>query len=504
MMGNPKNTQPKLFYHNISLEQRVHKDHPLRAIKQLIDFTYIRSQVADLYGTNGNPSVDPAVILKLMFLLFYENVKSERALMRQMPVRLDWLWFCDYDFDDEIPDHSVISKARKRWGPDAFEQFFTNILEQCINAGLIDGETIYIDSSTIDGNADIDKVKPQLRQVCKDLTEKLEDTIEPNEQPHDTDDRQTDDPEKLEKRVNPVDPDARIGRKYGKSTLGYKDHRVVDDKHGIITATITTPANLNDDKVLQQGVETHEANTASKIRTATADKIYGTIENYKFLHSRGARACIPHQKHGIKEVGKFSHEKFRYDQKQDCYICPAGEKLERYDHTGTHGSGHRYRAKRETCEQCKFFSKCVSSKQHGRQISRNIDAEYVEWADGCFKGYQRKTLLSRRQYKSEGSFADAANNYGFKRARWRGIAKMRIQNLMIAAIQNIGKLLRYGSDKGSRNTSAVSKQAIFVVAEAVFIRLSSFCAACERIFNYQRANPAYAGKFCCEQKFRPK
>ena len=44
----------------------------------------------------------------------------------------------------------------------------------------------------------------------------------------------------------------------------------------------------------------------------------------------------------------------------------------------------------------------------------------------------------------EGSYADAANNYGFKRARWRGLAKMQIQNLIIAAIQNLGKLLRYG------------------------------------------------------------
>jgi len=54
--------------------------------------------------------------------------------------------------------------------------------------------------------------------------------------------------------------------------------------------------------------------------------------------------------------------------------------------------------------------------------------------------------MSRRRYKAEGSFADGANNYGFKRARWRGIDKMKIQNLMIAAIQNLGKLLRYGQN----------------------------------------------------------
>jgi len=56
--------------------------------------------------------------------------------------------------------------------------------------------------------------------------------------------------------------------------------------------------------------------------------------------------------------------------------------------------------------------------------------------------------MSRRKYKAEGSFADAANNHGFKRARWRGLTKMKIQNLMISAVQNLRKLLRHsGTDK---------------------------------------------------------
>ena len=97
------------------------KDDPLRKIKQLVDFDFIRSQVTDCYGNNGNQSVDPAVILKLMFLLFYENVSSERVLMRKLPLRMDWLWFCDYDLDENTPDHSVLSKARRRWGTDVYE-----------------------------------------------------------------------------------------------------------------------------------------------------------------------------------------------------------------------------------------------------------------------------------------------------------------------------------------------------------------------------------------------
>ena len=112
MMGKSNQLEPKLFYHGISLDRRMPNDHPLRKIRQLVDFNFIRSKVADLYGIRGNESVDPAVILKLMFLLFYENIKSERALMRQLSLRMDRLWFCGYDLDEKTPDHSVISKAR--------------------------------------------------------------------------------------------------------------------------------------------------------------------------------------------------------------------------------------------------------------------------------------------------------------------------------------------------------------------------------------------------------
>ena len=109
-----------------------------------------------------------------MFLLFYENIKSERALMQQLPLRLDWLWFCGYDLDDSTPNHSVLSKARRRWGLDAFTQFFENILLQCIKAGLVDGETIHIDSSMIDANASKDSLKAQVRLVDSELYEELE------------------------------------------------------------------------------------------------------------------------------------------------------------------------------------------------------------------------------------------------------------------------------------------------------------------------------------------
>ena len=100
MMGRPKSFEPKLFYTQVNLADRIGPDHPLRRIKQLVDFGFVRGRVRALYGYNGHESLDPALTLKLMFLGFYDNVRSERELLRVLPLRIDWLWFCDLDLDD--------------------------------------------------------------------------------------------------------------------------------------------------------------------------------------------------------------------------------------------------------------------------------------------------------------------------------------------------------------------------------------------------------------------
>lgn len=448
MMGKQKQVEPKLFYHGVSLDRRLPQDHTLRKIDELVDFNFIHSKVANLYGQCGNPSVDPAVILKLMFLAFYENVKSERALMSQLPLRLDWLWFCGYDIDSSTPDHSVISKARRRWGQNVFIEFFNNILSQCIEAGLVDGETIHVDSSMIDANASKDSLGCQFRIISEDFYECLESNAE------------TALPE-LENRISTTDPDAKLGKKYGKTTLGYKDHRSVDDKHGIVTATVTTPANVNDEKVLVQVIEEHKANTDTEAKIVAADKAYGIGENYEYLYEHNITPCIGHRIANSNCDPAFNHDKFIYDKGCDCYICPAGKILKPVDFNKTKNS-ITYRTDRKTCPQCQHFGICTLSKE-GRRIQRSIYKEYVEWADNCLTKSERKRLMSRRQYKAEGSFADAANNHGFKRMRFRGIEKAKIQNLMIAAIQNLRKLMRHTS---SRSTDSACNPALKMLSFA--------------------------------------
>ena len=183
-MGHQEGFQSKLFYHQINLDQRVPQGHTLRKIQEKIDFDFIYGEVKDTYGDNGNVSIPPPVILKMMLLLILYNVRSEREFMDTIPLRLDWLWFLGYDLDSEVPNHSVLSKARARWGVEAFRNFFERIVWQCVEAGLVDGSEVFVDSSLVDANAsnnsviDTQSLRIHLRENYKKLEARLEEVEE--------------------------------------------------------------------------------------------------------------------------------------------------------------------------------------------------------------------------------------------------------------------------------------------------------------------------------------
>lgn len=104
--------QSELFSYHVNLEQHVHADHPLRRVTQAVDFSFVRAEVAHCYGDNGNESVDPVILLKMMFLFFYDYVASERELMHVIPERLDYLWFLGCGMEDAVPNHSVPPASR--------------------------------------------------------------------------------------------------------------------------------------------------------------------------------------------------------------------------------------------------------------------------------------------------------------------------------------------------------------------------------------------------------
>src|SRR5437016_11899816 len=185
MMGEQK-SEPELFNYAVNLEKRVRVNHPLRQVKAAIDFSFVREEVAHCYGRNGNESVAPEVILKMMFLLFFDDIKSERELMEMIGERLDYLWFLDYGLDEKIPDHSVLSKARACWGKEVFESLFVRTVSQCVEAGLVDGSKLHVDASLVDADAakeSVIKGTPELITALKRAYRATESKLEESSTP---------------------------------------------------------------------------------------------------------------------------------------------------------------------------------------------------------------------------------------------------------------------------------------------------------------------------------
>ncbi len=78
MMGREDPPQPSLFYTSFNIDKRIRSNHLLRKVAKVIDFDFVSDEVEHLYGTNGNVSVPPPVILKLLVLLMLYNVRREQ------------------------------------------------------------------------------------------------------------------------------------------------------------------------------------------------------------------------------------------------------------------------------------------------------------------------------------------------------------------------------------------------------------------------------------------
>ena len=444
MMGYQAMPQSKLFYMGIDLDKKVRKNHPLRKINEIVDFDFIYGEVKESYGGNGNVSVPPTVILKLILLLVFYNVRSERELIETLYERIDWLWFLGYDLDTVLPNHSVLSKARKRWGVEVFRGFFERIVFQCVKDGLVDGEKIFMDSSLIDANAsknsvvDTHSLRRHLNKSYVELEKRLED-------------KEGDGENKSSGTVNQrfistTDPEAAIVRYSGsKAKLSYKTQRAVDPAYEVITATEVTSGDINDAYRMTSLMDAHQGNTGCQARTVVADSKYGTVDNFLKCHDRGVNAHI----HDIKAVldrttrnqDIYGHEKFIYEPETDTYVCPTGVRL---NPRSFHESKQimSYSAPGKECSKCPLKSKCTRDK-YSRSIGRYLRQEELDKMRSIAKTSTAQRDLRMRQHLMERSFA-RGKRYGYDQSRWRGLWRNQIQEYMTAAIQNIHVLLNYG------------------------------------------------------------
>lgn len=151
MMGRQSRQMAMIF---VDIESLIPETHLLRKIERMVSFNFIYDLLAPYYPATGRPSVDPVSMFKMLLIGYLYGIKSERRLVEEVQLNIAYRWFCGFELDDTIPNHSTFSKTRTRkWQQsDLFRKAFYEIVKQCIDGGLIDGEAMAADGSYIPAN----------------------------------------------------------------------------------------------------------------------------------------------------------------------------------------------------------------------------------------------------------------------------------------------------------------------------------------------------------------
>jgi len=425
MLGRKERNQLELFITG-SLRQLVPDDHILARVDRVLDLSWLRAEVADLYcETNGRPGIDPEVAVRLMLAGFLLGIVHDRRLLREAQVNLAIRWFVGYGLHEVLPDHSSLTRIRQRWGADRFRRIFERTVQACIAAKIAKGEVVHIDASLI--RADVSWESLAVRHANA-VAQANEDDAERNS-------RETG----KYKKICTTDPDATMATTARNRRLepAYKQHAVVDDAFGVVLDVEVTTGEINEGQVVIERVDATIATTGVPIKTATADAGYAYAKVFGGLERRGIEAVIPTKAEPIRSAVPL--RRFRYDAKHDILRCPRGKVL-KPGKPIKHGRFFYARAK--DCNGCDLASLCLSKGRANKAVVIGDDYPALLRARRRRERWTAEDdrLYQRHRWRSEGYHGEAKTWHGLARAVRRGLWNMKIQAYLTAAAVNLKRL----------------------------------------------------------------
>ena len=334
-------------------------------------------------GVMGRPSIPPGVFFRMTFVGYFEGLPSHRSIAWRCADSRSLAEFLGLGPADETPDHSSISKTHKRFPKEVFDEIFQFILRVAVRKGLLWGDKLGIDSTTIQANASMKSiVRKDSGKGWKDYTKKLAKKAGLDE-PTDAELRQFD-KTRPGKKVsnddweNPNDPDARITR------MAYKAEHAVDLESDLIVSATVHPGNAADtatviDTAIDAAVNLEEAGCENEVEAIVADKGYHSTNVVMQAAEFGMKAYIPERASPAlrRWVGKDPREK-----------------------KVVHAARRR------------------TKSEHGKLLSRT-----------------RSELVER-------SFAHVCDTGGARRTWLRGLHSVTKRHLMVAAARNLSTIMR--------------------------------------------------------------
>ncbi len=251
---------PEAMFSYVSAEQRVPTDHPLRAIRRLVDDVLrdMSREFSRLYSDIGRPSIPPERLLRAQLLQIFYSIRSERLLMEQLDYNLLFRWFVGMDMDEPIWTPTVFSKNRDRLLTQAIARsFFRRVVDRA--QGLMSDEHFTVDGTLIEAWAS--QKSFQRKEGGPDDDGR---NFRGQERKNDT-------------HASKTDPDARLYRKSNgaESRLAYLGHLLIENRHGLIAdARATMATGTAEREAAGLMIKTQRKRAPGRRCTVGADKAY--------------------------------------------------------------------------------------------------------------------------------------------------------------------------------------------------------------------------------------
>jgi transposase len=434
MIGTQKRWQEELFVAG-PLSSLIPDDHILKQVDEVLDLSWLRDEVKDLYCmSTGRPGIDPEAAIRLMLAGFFQGIVHDRKLIREAQVNLAIRWFAGYRLDEQLPDHSSLTRIRQRWGAERFKEIFLQTVQSCIDAGLVNGETVHVDATLIRADVSWESLTTEHAEtVIKEnacVEEKPKGPGRPRKEPK-------------PKKRSTTDPDATMTTSSRNSRMEpfFKQHGAVDDMCGVIVDVDVTTGEQSEGNQLPEQIERIESNTGIEIETLSGDAGYAHGKNFEYLEEKNIDAIIPPQKENNK-AQRIPARRFKYDAKNNIVKCPAGKIL---TCRSQDEKGAIYRARSKDCKYCSLRKRCISESAKVRTVKICRGYESLLRARRRHRRADKEfeDIYRRHRYKVEGVHGEAKTQHGLRRAVRRGLANVAIQAYLTAAVINLKRLAAF-------------------------------------------------------------
>lgn len=443
----------------------------------------------------GNPCYHPALMLKIWFYGYATKTFSSRKIEDKLHKDIAFIYLAGM----QKPDHKTISEFRKN-NCEEMKETFVEILQICHRLGMTKLGEISLDSQVMKANASAErslteknliKEREKLEKAVQQYLDTVSEVDAKDDSTHGVEKRGDELPTDIAKKqdrirkmkeeiqklkiaqqklkegelnkINLTDSDARFQKDKTRIVPGYRAEVAVDSQEQVIVAVDATNSQHDSSQLLPmidtilenvEKLQLREGNDSGGEQgpiKLSADAGYNSGNNLKELETEPYKekvdAYIPDNRVPDKERGAghdlsspFHRSKFHYDEKENCFICPEGNKLYREREKISKGIKYdSYRAKGAACRACSFFGQCTSSKS-GRTIWFSKNQHFIDEMRTKLSSKEGREIYRKRKIIVEPVFGNISLNLGIRGLLLRGLRKIRGELSLICIVHNLIKI----------------------------------------------------------------